>query len=269
MPSPASAGFKKYSMSNHRPKTSRGFTLIELLVVIGVIAILISLLLPALIQARHAAKTIVCLSNLRQIGMSMTLYMTESRGYSPESYRFEKPYSFSVWGETDHMWWTKLIAVAGLPSNQYVFCPENPGVARRSYPNPSSPRPGWVRREHLMPNSSYPGGLSLGSLGMLSYSSRPFRVSSITRRPSNKPFVMDCVDRGGQPGITNVTLLMKRLQNPYNDFRVRDSSVMFGNPEQFLSLRHRFRSNALFFDGHARTLLPEDAWKAAKKQEVN
>ena len=96
MPSPASAGFKKYSMSNHRPKTSRGFTLIELLVVIGVITILISLLLPALIQARHAAKTIVCLSNLRSIGMSLTLYMTESRGYSPESYRFEKPYQHRI-----------------------------------------------------------------------------------------------------------------------------------------------------------------------------
>ncbi len=252
----------------HRSR-GHGFTLIELLVVIGIIAVLISMLLPALNRVRHAAKTTVCLGNLRQIGLSMTLYMIESGGYSPESYRFEKPYPPSNFGETDHIWWSKLIAAGGLPSNQYVWCPESPGVAMRGYPNPSSPQPGWVIKKHLMPNNSYPGSLSIGSLGMLNYSSKPFRIAAITQRPSSKPFVMDCVDRGGQPGITNVTLLMNRLQNPYNDRRVRGSCVMFGNPEQFLSLRHRFMTNVLFFDGHARTLLPEDAWKAAKKQEVN
>ncbi len=252
-----------------RQGKSRGFTLIELLVVIGIIAILIAILLPALNQARRAVSTVVCLSNLRQIGLAMSIYMAESGGYCPESYRFEKPYPPSNWGETDHIWWSKLIAAGGLPSNQYVWCPESPGVAQRGYPDPTHPRPGWVVKAHLMPNNSYPGSLSIGSLGMLSYSSKPFRVATITMRSSSKPVVMDCVDRGGMPGITNVTLLMKRLQSPYNDLRVRGCCVMFGNPEQFLSLRHRFRTNVLFFDGHATTLQPEDAWNAAQKKEVN
>jgi prepilin-type N-terminal cleavage/methylation domain-containing protein len=68
------------SIFRRRP---HAFTLVELLVVIGIIAILISILLPALNRVRAAGMETACLSNLRQIGQALNLYVGESKGMLP------------------------------------------------------------------------------------------------------------------------------------------------------------------------------------------
>jgi prepilin-type N-terminal cleavage/methylation domain-containing protein len=75
----------------------RAFTLVELLVVIGIIALLISILLPSLNRAREAAKRVQCLSNLRTLDQVLHLYSNANKDYVPIGYMSQKQFSYVIY----------------------------------------------------------------------------------------------------------------------------------------------------------------------------
>jgi prepilin-type N-terminal cleavage/methylation domain-containing protein len=115
-------------MSNTSAFRRRGFTLVELLVVIGIIAVLVGILLPTLNKARKAARTTVCLSNLRQMGTSWVMYVTDSRGRLPQSVWHTAPTGI-VDGSPQHrewIWrnfWFGLLGQYKVESSK-LLCPE-------------------------------------------------------------------------------------------------------------------------------------------------
>jgi prepilin-type processing-associated H-X9-DG protein/prepilin-type N-terminal cleavage/methylation domain-containing protein len=102
---------------------SNAFTLVELLVVIGIIALLISILLPALNRVRASAVAVQCLSNLRQVGVGFRAYAETFNGWLPSTRGFQpsdpaNSSSSPLWLRAAEVWPDLLMETRFLPDNR-------------------------------------------------------------------------------------------------------------------------------------------------------
>lgn len=147
-----------------KPKASNAFTLVELLVVIGIIAVLISILLPSLAKARAAAVNVACQSNLRQLGIYALQYTIDSGGWLPVTGSATKNDAYA-YSEMSPGPWAERLGIPN-PSNvwpNYCIAPilRCPSLYPQLQPNPVEKSGAWEAKATYALNM-YLGGWKAG-----------------------------------------------------------------------------------------------------------
>ena len=116
-------------MSRPQRRRRSAFTLVELLVVIGIVAVLVGLLMPALGRARESARRAQCASNLKQLITAIVMYGQDNHGYFPGS-GIAKGLFYKAPHESDWIYWEASRRLEDSPVARYLGRPVDPNVYR-------------------------------------------------------------------------------------------------------------------------------------------
>jgi prepilin-type processing-associated H-X9-DG protein len=198
-----------------------GFTLVELLVVIGTIAIMIGLLIPALTSVRRASQSAACLSNMRQIGIGLSMYTHDSHGWFPRSSHSALAHNVMPWG--------------------YALMPY---FSRHHY---AGPGPAWDKLFNSLYRCPADNRLDKYSYGKsVWFELTGPEIGELT----------GCADGPTYHRITNVkrssaTVMFAEVKSGAMADHVMAHFWHFGGAPEIDQLRHGKTSNYVFVDGHA------------------
>jgi prepilin-type N-terminal cleavage/methylation domain-containing protein/prepilin-type processing-associated H-X9-DG protein len=250
------------------PRTSspRGFTLIELLVVIGIIAVLLAILLPALSSARRQARSVSCASNLRQVGIAMTMYAQANNGYlpfakyNPNAVNSTPPYADAFLGGTRPQFhWFEYISRYLGPEAQRLT-----GVAGASTGGVATVLkacPEWVA--YSVVDTSARVGYGMNTYMFMQMNDphttghifRPVRLTKL-RGASGIPLVGDSNDWHLFVTYSSASATLPTSPSFPRNFSTSFGQLFYasGDPR-----RHGKRANYVFADGSARSLTEAEA----------